>query len=138
MIGDKAYWTTGISLLWSARANTRNGVQSSGWSARLEFFDGGFCSDDTDAGSISTEGVLRTRYGVSDGSTKSGLSAAIDTLIADARRLGIQLGSPASGPSLYYEGDGEDRDYPPPTGWRDTLIAEAARIGWHSPYGTDD
>lgn len=74
-------------------------------------------------------------YAVRDGSTANGLTVAVDTLLADAGRLGIELiGDPIHGPQLYYWGDGEAKDYPPPAGWREILAAEAERIGWQPAY----
>jgi hypothetical protein len=51
-------------------------------------------------------------------------------LRADAERLGIQWRDP----TVYYKGDGEDPEYPPPDGWRELLAAQAARLGWYSIY----
>lgn len=88
-----------------------------------------------DPGRVSTQGVLRTRYGVQDGNHRSGLAAAIDTLIADAHKLGITFKAPCSDtPNLYMHGDGEHSDTEYPDGWRDLINAEADRIGWNSPY----
>lgn len=118
------YWATGIVLRC-------DGQRWCGW---IDYLDDGFCDDNADAGAISTEGTLRTRYMVWDGDQVSALSAVVDTLIADAAKLGIRLVNPFGGvPSLYYEGDGEDPTNPPPAGWRQLLAAEAARIGWQDP-----
>lgn len=120
------YWSTGIIVRWNP---------DRGWSATLPFFDDGFANDRTDSGRVSTEGELHTRYAVRDGSTANGLTVAVDTLLADAGRLGIELiGDPIHGPQLYYWGDGEAKDYPPPAGWREILAAEAERIGWQPAY----
>lgn len=128
-----SYWTTGIVLRWHERSGSSNGVDHSGWSATLDFYDSGFCDDDADTGRVSTEGTLRTlhtRYAVRDGETVSGLTAAVGTLITDARHLGITFNDP----QLYYQGDGEDEECPPPPGWEEALAAEASRIGWRTPY----
>lgn len=128
-----SYWTTGIVLRWHERSGSSNGVAHSGWAATLDFYDSGFCDDDADTGRVSTEGTLRTlhtRYAVSDGETVSGLTAAVDALITDARHLGITFNDP----QLHYKGDGEDEECPPPPGWRGILAPEAARIGWRTPY----
>lgn len=121
------YWSTGITV---AQTNSR-------WTASLEYCDDGFGDDDPDAGLVSTEGKLHTRYGVRDGDTRSGLTAAVDALVADAKRLGIDFiaTSGTDAPFLYYKGDGEYEDFPPPDGWRETLAAEAQRIGFVS-YNT--
>lgn len=128
-----AYWSVGITVNYREGVNTgSDGQRRGGWGTRLQFMDDGFCSDDTDARLVSTQGTLNTRYFVSDGEQVSGLSLAIDTLIADAERLGIQF----TNQELYYEGDGEDPERPPPDGWKALLAAEAARIGWKS-YDTE-
>jgi hypothetical protein len=120
----EGYWTTGITVR----------SDGGGWGASLRFLDDGFCDDDADAGQVSSEGELRTRYFVKNGSETSGLRAALDTLIGDAGRLGIRFVSVADAPPyLSYEGDGENPKWPPPPGWRETLAAEAERLGWQGP-----
>lgn len=110
-----------------------------GWSAHTEFVDGGFMNDDADTDAVSTEGVLRTRYAVRDGEARKGLSAAIDAIIADAQRMGIEFRSTAAaGPFIWYEGDGEDDNHPAPEGWREMLTAEAERLGWSPTYATTE
>jgi hypothetical protein len=116
------YWSTGITV--------HQNTDTHGWAASLDYLDDGFVNDDPDAGRVSTEGTLRTRYFVRGTGTTSGLSAAIDALVADAARLGIVFREP----SLYYRGDGESEDFPAPEGWRETLAREAARIGWRTIY----
>jgi len=129
------YWSTGITVRWSSHTGSTPTGPTSGWYATVEYFDDGFCNDDTDAGNISTQGAISTRYGVSDGSERSGLSAAVDTLIADAARLGIEFRPPfGETPSLCMVGDGEHDDVDYPAGWRALINSEADRIGWHSPY----
>lgn len=135
------YWSTGITVTWSPRARTINGQAHPGWKASAAFLDDGFANDDVAAGKISTQGHLETRYFVTDtdipsthlrpGENLSGLTAAVDALITDAERLGIdfKIWSDQQ-PTLYYKGDGEDADYPAPEGWRDMLKVEAERIGW--------
>jgi hypothetical protein len=125
---NDTYWTTGISLRWDG----------SRWGGRIDYYDDGFCDDDPDGGRVSTEGVLRTRYMVRDGKESSALRAVVDTLIGDAQRLGIRLGGPDGPPALYYDGDGEGADYPPPDGWRELVAAEAQRVGWKCPYNTKE
>jgi hypothetical protein len=118
------YWSTGITVTeYIGR-----------WTASLDYCDDGFADDDPDAELISTQGSLSTRYGVRDGDTRSGLTAAVDALVADAKKLGIEFiaTSGTDAPFLYYKGDGEWEDFPPPNGWRETLAAEAARIGFAS------
>lgn len=126
------YWATGITVTFAPLAERINGEPYGGWHASLDYRDDGFVDNDPEIGQVSTEGTLVTRYPVRDSKVRSGLSIAIDTLIADAGRLGIDFitvgDTPA--PFLYYRGDGEDPNHPSPDGWRDMLRAEADRIGW--------
>lgn len=110
MIGN-TYWTTGITLKY---------LDTDCWSASLEFFDGGHCDEQ------STNGTLHTRYFVP-------LDLAIDTLMTDAKRIGIEFSCIEDlPPVLFYDGDGENTDYPPPEGWRAILRSQAERIGWRT------
>lgn len=143
LLKSTGYWSIGIQLTWTSRASYRNGTYRPGWQASLDFLDDGFCDDDANTGVISTQGSLQTRYFVADGAQPSGpedsiargasgLTAAISALLADATHMGITFNDPF----LYYRGDGEDEDYPPPDGWEELLAAEAERIGWRTPYKT--
>jgi hypothetical protein len=131
------YWSTGITVTWAPLAERINGEPYGGWHAKLDYSDDGFADNDPDTAQVSTEGTLHTRYPVRDAKIRSGLSIAIDTLLADARRLGVELIAvgPDSEPWLFYRGDGEDSEHPPPNGWRETLTAEAERVGLRS-YST--
>ncbi|MFD3740432.1 hypothetical protein [Streptomyces sp. NPDC058629] len=128
------YWTTGITVTWVPFAERINDEPYAGWHAKLDYTDDGFANNDPDAGEVSTEGTLHTRYPVRSAKIRSGLSIAIDTLMADANRLGIEfIGvEPDPEPWLYYQGDGEDSENPPPEGWRETLTVEAQRVGFRS------
>jgi hypothetical protein len=106
MIGDR-YWSAGIILKYGHSA----------WSAQVDFFDDGVLKDEC------TEGNLRTRYFVS-------IELAIDTVKADAERLGIEFLTP----SLLGYCDGLSEDWPMPKGWRGLLIEQAERIGWNCHY----
>lgn len=124
MIGNK-YWSTGIVL----RADASRDPTDLSWSGYLEYFDDGFANDDLSVPAISTQGRLRTRYMVrpsTEDKATDPLTAVIDTLIADAKKLGIWLREP----TLYYQGDGEDKSCPPPDGWRELLRKHSDRIGW--------
>lgn len=136
LISSKGYWATGIVLRWREYAGTGfDGVKRSGWGGTVDYHDDGFADDDPDTGRVSTEGTLKTRYSVHDGNAVQGLTVVIDTLIADAARLGIKFrGAGDDTAMLFYEGDGENEDWPPPAGWREMLRAEAERIGW-ATYG---
>lgn len=141
------YWSAGITVIWSPRAKTVNGETHSGWKASLDFYDDGHAGDENAAAEqISTQGHLETRYFVTDadipstphrpGGTASGLTTAIDVLLTDAERLGIDLMTWTDDrPFLYYRGDGEDPNFEPPQGWREALNREAGRMGWRS-YAT--
>lgn len=115
MIGP-GYWATGITI--------EQYESDSRWYVRLEFFDDGWCEDG------STQGTLRCRYPNAD------LAAAIDSLKADAERLGITWGSRngAVTPTIYYPGDGgwADTYYPP--NWREIADEQAKRLGWKASY----
>lgn len=107
MIGQR-YWSTGIVI---AQIDL-------GWHVTLEFFDDGFCNQK------STQGTLVCRYVCDD------LTASIDTLKADADSLGITW----KDPTVYYQGDGEWKDYSPPEGWRELTDGHARRLGWRPCY----
>lgn len=128
---DARYWSTGITLAWISRVQSPSGKPGSWWGASLDYCDDGFAGDDSaDIGAISTEGTFRTSYYVTDGQERTALAAVIDTLIADAGRLGVKfVGAITDLPMLYIKGDGEDPECPPPPGWRELLKAEADRIG---------
>lgn len=119
MIGN-AYWTTGITLRYDGR----------NWSLLMDFMDGGWC----DAG--STEGQLRLRYMVKT----DDLSEGLDTLIADAVRLGIEFKATpdSAGPTLYVPGDGEHDCEVYHRDWRKILSKQAKRLGWRDVYGEID
>lgn len=131
MIGD-TYWSTGITVRYGYAAQGRQG-----WAARLTYLDAGFCNDDPANGVISTEGALHTRYMVAEAEGADVLTAVIDALKADAERLGIDFHGSGSTPCLYYEGDGEDPDYPPPYGWQRMLAEQSARLGWKPLYAAE-
>lgn len=129
MIGN-GYWSTGITVNYNY-----SGQGAYGWGAEVKYLDAGFCSDDADAGIVSTEGELRTRYYVRQGSEADALTVVIDVIKADAERLGITWQDTAC---VYYKGDGEDGDNPAPDGWRELVDAQSRRLGWHTIYGGID
>lgn len=131
MISSTGYWSTGITVRWFPE---RPG-HAEAWGGHLDYLDDGFLNDEPAAGRISTEGVLRTRYPVEDEDGVNVLAVVLDALIADAAKLGITWRGPMGGaPMIYYHGDGEGPDYPPPPGYRDLLRAQAERLGW-ATYG---
>ena len=131
MIGN-GYWATGITV-----KHGYSGMNLHGWAANVDFYDSGFCDDNPDAAAISTQGILSTRYFVREGDSPDtdGLAAAVDAVKRDAERLGITWGADAAvPPTVYYIGDGEDEDFPPPDGWRELVNAQARRLGWKPLY----
>lgn len=107
------YWATGITV-WC--------IGDDLWFAEAQCFDHGFAEDG------SSECVVRARYA-------GPLSVVVDTVKADAERLGIRWQGTRGAPSLYYRGDGEHGDIPePPNDWRERMAAEAERLGWENIY----
>jgi len=128
--GTSTYWATGITVEYRYA-----GSGEYGWTAKVEYFDDGFCDDIPGTATISTQGILKTRYAVRDCEDgTSSLSSVIDAIKADVERLGITWGT-ASPLHVYYEGDGEDPDHPGPDGWREMVDAENVRLGWAPLYG---
>ncbi len=128
---DSTYWSTGIVVRWFP---ARPG-HTEAWGAHLDFLDDGFAADDMTAGRISTEGRLHTRYPVEAPEGVNALAVVLDTLIADAAKLGIRWHNAVDQwPMVYYDGDGEATDYPPPPGYRDLLVEQAKRLNW-ATYG---
>lgn len=72
------------------------------------------------------EGDLRTRYG------EATMAAAINYVLEVAEQLGVTPNRNLGPYHLYYEGDGEDLNYPPPNNWREILAREAATRGWRT------
>lgn len=121
MIGN-GYWATGITVHWCDR-------HGSNWGVSTSFYDDGFADDKPEVGRIATEGTLRTRYFIDDVPGKSGLEAALDVLMADAARLGVQFRSAAGRPDLYT--DAEDTSTLPAF-VQDEIAKQAERIGWQT------
>jgi hypothetical protein len=132
MISDTGtYWSTGITVTWAPIAERVGGEPYPGWHVSLEYSDEGWADNDSERGQVSTRGTLHTRYPVRDSKTRSGLSIAIDTLLTDAKRLGIDFTRPDDQlPMLYHRDSSDGSGRPPPDGWRALIQAEAARIGW--------
>ena len=83
MIG-KNYYFVGLNLQYGYSGRGENG-----WSATLDFHDGGFANDNVAAGIVSTEGTLRTRYSLRDSNGVSGVQVALESILRDASSLGI-------------------------------------------------
>lgn len=126
MIGD-GYWATGITVRY---------LNGSGWTAYVPFFDDGFIGDDdASAGIVSTQGRVETRYSFPG---ESGLGAAVDAVKRDAERLGVKFCNRAgTPPTVYYEGDGETDQWPPPADWRSIVSWQARRLGWRPAYASE-
>jgi hypothetical protein len=112
------YWTTAINVSYDAYRET--------WAASIDFLDDGFANDDTDTGRISTEGSLRTRYHVSAGRQTPALTAAIDVIVADMERLGIEF----QARNLFY--DDRSGTFPEPNNWKRLHDGQVTRLGWSS------
>lgn len=116
MVGD-GYWFAGITLTWRPAYNDKPPT----WGLSLDFRDSGWCDDAT------SEGTLRLRYMVAD------LATGIDTLLADAKRLGIRE-HPAAGtaphlrPTLFVNGTEDPAALPPD--WREVVAGQCDRLGW--------
>lgn len=128
MIGER-YWATGIEV--DHHPDDRK------WSARVDYYDGGFVGDDDpDAGRIVTEGHLHTRYSIRDGATVDALTAVIDAIKADAERLGIEWRGEPTGPHVFVAFEAAVENYPEryPAGWRELVDGHAGRLGWAPLY----
>lgn len=128
------YWSTGINVTYAPSAERINGELYPGWHACLDYQDDGFADNDPETERVSTEGKLFTRYPVRNAKIRQGLSIALDTLIADAERLGVTFTTLPGhrGPNIFYDGDGENEIHPAPEDFRDILATEADRLGWSS------
>jgi hypothetical protein len=134
MIGPQ-YWSIGIIV--RAESSIKDSTRL--WGAHLKYLDSGFVDDDASIPRISTEGLLQTRYSVAptgDQTDGDVLRAIIDTLIADANRLGIVFRA-SGGPSIYYHSDGEDPDHEAPPNWRDLVREQNERLGWQHCYANE-
>lgn len=121
MIGN-TYWSTGILVRHD------NGK----WHATVEYFDNGFVDDNADDRRVSTEGKLHTRYYLRDGKHADALTIAIDTVKADAERLGItwrDVWATEAKATIYM-----DDEETAPAGWRELANAQARRLGWEPCY----
>lgn len=107
MIGSE-YWATGIKVCYLAYKNQ--------WSATVEFFDDGFCQDE------STQGTIYSRY-------FADIEIVLDVVKRDAEKLGIVW----KHKNIYVEHDGEG-DVELPSDWREIIQRQAERIGFKSSY----
>lgn len=103
MIGK--YWSTGIKIAFTGNK----------WIAICQFYDDGFCEDD------STEGTIFLRYRVED------LAKGIRTLIDDVLKLGIVF---YSNPALYIMEEYRGDEMPLPSTWQDVIKPIAQEIGF--------
>lgn len=122
MIG-KSYWTTGITVnFWRCPTTYMARL----YSVSLNFHDHGVAQEG------STVGKLSSQYYEVD------LGKALDTLIADAQRLGIVFDRNGEKLMLYTENDGEGNDHNRPHDWLEQLQAQARRLGWTTYYMDED
>jgi hypothetical protein len=91
MIGQQ-YWANGIIATYFGDDQ---------WGLQIDFLDDGFCNKE------STQGSIKTRYITS-------LDNGIETLIKDAKKLGIKLNDDFI---LYAYQDGCSKDHPMPKNW---------------------
>jgi hypothetical protein len=123
------YWSSGISLRYVGDRRQPS------WHGSLDFYDEGFASDSLEAGLLSTEGMLRTRYVVpTSGDHRDALTGITDTLQRDAETLGITWRDPC----IFAEGNRDDPAHPYPGNWKDLLHEQADRLGWEFPYSLED
>lgn len=128
MIGP-SYWATGITCHWTPEVG---GGRGPGWGASLKFYDDGFANDFAEIGLIATEGTLDTRYFVPESAVTPSLAIALNVLIQDAKKLGVEFMPRGGGlPTLYVEHDGAG-NVELPSDWREVVGREAARLGWTS------
>jgi hypothetical protein len=133
MIGN-GYRAPGITVAFHKGTAGRG---ADGWTAEAEYLDDGNGDDLPDAGRISTQGRLHTSYKVkvTGGASELVLAAVVDAVKADAERLGIRFDDDAGGgPRVFYKGDGESDDCPPPDDWRVMVDRQAVRLGWLPLY----
>ena len=109
MIGN-SYWSTGIIIEYDPYRDL--------WHATAEFYDDGFCQDE------STEGEIHSRYWTE-------LETAIDNVKADTEKLGIEW-QPTG--QILSRQDGEGM----PANWKKILKAQADRINFNFPYQMED
>lgn len=114
MIGN-TYSSPGINVNYTSR----------GWSASVRYHDSGHA----DSGQVSTEGTLSTRY-AEGGSHAVALAKVIDTIKADAERLGIGW----QAPYVFVEFLEAAENYPErfPKNWEALIAEQARRIGWYT------
>jgi hypothetical protein len=106
MIGTE-FWSTGVKVSYLPHRNE--------WSATVEFFDDGFCEDE------STQGRIGSRY-------FAPLETVLDNVIRDAEKLGIVWRDK----NIFVDGDGEGVTLP--RDWREIIQRQADRIGFRSSY----
>lgn len=107
-------WATGVTLKYGY-----SGGGLYGWTAEICWFDNKFCEDK------AVQGRIVTRY------FEESIELAIDTVMEVFEQFNIKkTDNEFIGFNLYYEGDGEDKEWPPPEGYRKLLRDEAEKRGW--------
>ncbi|WPS85602.1 hypothetical protein SMD22_00655 (plasmid) [Brevibacillus halotolerans] len=114
----KSLFTTGITV-FCAPIETNKSVERYGWMASLDWQEPGIDKPKT------VQGTIKTRY------FEETLEEAIETVLTLAAQWGIKP-FPTMNMFLYYKGEGEDTDFPPPENYREMLRMEAERRGWET------
>jgi len=94
-----------------------SGSNKYGWWAKCHWQDNKFCEPKT------VEGNIRTRY------AETTITEAIDAVLEVVNSFGLKLNKEFS---LFYEGDEENTEYPPPEGWKLILQREAGNRHWRT------
>jgi hypothetical protein len=119
VIGN-GYWSNGITIRYRSGGS---------WGGQLEYTDAGnYAPIDRVTRKVSTEGKLHTRYVLRDGAHLDALTVVVDTLLADAARLGIAMREP----HIHLD---EEEHSDEPEGWEALAVAQCQRLGWELlPY----
>jgi hypothetical protein len=107
-------WSTGVVLKYGYAGGGRHG-----WVAEINWCDSKFCEEKAVQGTITTTYFEET------------IEKAIDTVMEVFEKFKLRkVGDELVGFNLYYIGDGEDEEYPPPKGYIKLLREEAHKRGW--------
>ncbi|MFF2532304.1 hypothetical protein ACFVS2_25680 [Brevibacillus sp. NPDC058079] len=109
-------FTAGITVFYGY-AGTNKGVERYGWAATLDW-QGKETFDST-----MLQGTIETRYFTDT------LEEAIDSIFKLTQKWSIKP-FPMMNMFLFYKGDGNDSDFPPPKNYREMLRIEAEKRGW--------
>ena len=123
-MAEAKLWSVGIVVACDYR-----GSGQYGWRAWCHFES----QDDIFHGDQRVRGRLETYCAFLT------LDAAVDRILEVAQQMGVDfyVSKIMMRPSVFYAGDGESGDYPPPPGWRVQVNAQAVRLGWHPLYDVE-